>query len=240
MVLFATTGELGAGKTLTLTFLAWHNWFNKRRRIFSNYNLYGFPFTKVNSIPSLEEMSNGFFAGDELWLWLNSWESRTKKSSIVSSILLKSRKRDVVICFTTQGIGQVVKRVRDIVDFVAYPIMSPDNRACKVIIMRGGSSRPSPINQPPLYFNTESVYAMYDTREEILPIDDSKKAVFKETFLNIHENRTFINDYLKKHLGFSDEVRMKSFCNAIQSSINPKNIRSESERKDKVESMSAI
>jgi hypothetical protein len=56
---------IGAGKTLTLAFLAWHNWLNKGRKVFANFNLYGFPFTKVTSIPSIEEMQSGFFAADE-------------------------------------------------------------------------------------------------------------------------------------------------------------------------------
>ena len=143
-------------------------------------------------------------------------------------------------CYTTQGIGQVVKRVRDITDFVAYPIMSPDGRACKVIIMRGGSTRPTPINQPPLYFNTESVYAMYDTREEVQPIEDVDKAVYKEQFLDIYENKTFINDYLVEQLHFNDEDRIRKFCDAIQAAINPDDIRSEKDRKDNKEVMSAI
>lgn len=175
-----------------------------------------------------------------MWLWLDSWQNKSKKVGIISSILLKSRKRGLTICYTTQGIGQVVKRVRDITDFVAYPIMSPDGRACKVIIMRGGSTRPTPINQPPLYFNTESVYAMYDTREEVQPIEDVDKAVYKEQFLNIYENKTFINDYLIDQLHFNDEDRIRKFCDAIQAAINPDDIRSEKDRKDNKEVMSAI
>jgi hypothetical protein len=106
--------------------------------------------------------------------------------------------------------------------------------------MRGGSTRPTPINQPPLYFNCESVYAMYDTREEIQPIEDIDKAVFKEQFLNIYENKTFINDYLIDQLHFNDEDRIRKFCDAIQAAINPDNIRSEKDRKDNKEVMSAI
>jgi hypothetical protein len=63
MVLFAIVGELGAGKTLALTYLAWTNWYKKGRKIYSNYNLYGIPFTKVKSMPDLENMQKGFFAG---------------------------------------------------------------------------------------------------------------------------------------------------------------------------------
>jgi hypothetical protein len=218
--------------------------YRSKRRIFGDIEV-GFvteakkvlcdvPYLVDFAVPAYENyVANGFIVH-------NSWQNKSKKVGMVSSILLKSRKRSLTMAFTTQGIGQVVKRIRDVVDFVAYPIMSPDGRACKVIIMRGGSTRPTPINQPPLYFNCESVYAMYDTREEIQPIEDIDKAVFKEQFLNIYENKTFINDYLIDQLHFNDEDRIRKFCDAIQAAINPDNIRSEKDRKDNKEVMSAI
>jgi hypothetical protein len=60
----AICGELGSGKTLALTFLAWHNWFKKKRIIYANYKLYGIPFYYINSIPDLDKMKEGFFAGE--------------------------------------------------------------------------------------------------------------------------------------------------------------------------------
>ncbi|MFQ6056428.1 MAG: LAGLIDADG family homing endonuclease, partial [Methanosarcinales archaeon] len=60
-----------SGKTLALTYLAWNNWYRKQRRIFANLDLFGFPFTKITSIPELDRMQEGFFAGDELWLWVD-------------------------------------------------------------------------------------------------------------------------------------------------------------------------
>ena len=218
--------------------------YRSKRRIFGDIEV-GFvteakkvlcdvPYLVDFAVPAYENyVANGFIVH-------NSWQNKSKKVGLVSSILLKSRKRSLTISYTTQGIGQVVKRVRDITDFVAYPIMSPDGRACKVIIMRGGSTRPTPINQPPLYFNTESVYAMYDTREEVQPIEDVDKAVYKEQFLDIYENKTFINDYLVEQLHFNDEDRIRKFCDAIQAAINPDDIRSEKDRKDNKEVMSAI
>jgi len=218
--------------------------YRSKRRIFGDIEV-GFvteakkvlcdvPYLVDFAVPAYENyVANGFIVH-------NSWQNKSKKVGLVSSILLKSRKRSLTISYTTQGIGQVVKRVRDITDFVAYPIMSPDGRACKVIIMRGGSTRPTPINQPPLYFNTESVYAMYDTREEVQPIEDVDKAVYKEQFLDIYENKTFINDYLIEQLHFNDEDRIRKFCDAIQAAINPDDIRSEKDRKDNKEVMSAI
>lgn len=65
MVLMAITGNLGAGKTLCLTYLAYRN-LMKGLKIFSNYQL-EFPFEFVSNVKTLDKMQNGFFAGDELW-----------------------------------------------------------------------------------------------------------------------------------------------------------------------------
>jgi len=76
MVLIAFVGELGAGKTLALTYLAWRN-YNKGQTIYANYHL-GFPFKLIDSPEKIEEMREGFFAGDELWNWCDCVSDDTK------------------------------------------------------------------------------------------------------------------------------------------------------------------
>jgi len=76
MVLIAFVGELGAGKTLALTYLAWRN-YNKGQTIYANYHL-GFPFKFIDSPEKIEEMREGFFAGDELWNWCDCVSDDTK------------------------------------------------------------------------------------------------------------------------------------------------------------------
>jgi len=65
MVLMAIVGNLGAGKTLALTYLAWRN-MGKGLKIYSNYNL-KFPYIPIKNVNDVLGMSEGFFAGDELW-----------------------------------------------------------------------------------------------------------------------------------------------------------------------------
>jgi len=77
MVLIAITGELGVGKTLTLAFLCWNNWYYKKREIYTNFTLYGIPHIKITRLHDFfklipikateEEILSGkekFFAGD--------------------------------------------------------------------------------------------------------------------------------------------------------------------------------
>ena len=128
---------------------------------------------------------------------------------------------------------QVTPRIRNITDFIAMPVMAADESACKIIIMQGGSSRPTPINTPPLYFNTKFFYAMYNTREEIEMLSD-KKVGYEETFLDVKQNPAFINDYLVKQKVVPQHKILK-YCEMIQASLNPDNIRSEKQRKKKEE-----
>lgn len=61
MVLFCFTGELGAGKTLSMTFLAWKNWFYRRKPIFANYHLFKIPYIWVDSTEKMDLMHEGVF-----------------------------------------------------------------------------------------------------------------------------------------------------------------------------------
>jgi hypothetical protein len=237
MVLFAIVGELGSGKTLGLTYLIWTNWFKKHRRIFSNYNIFGIPYTKVTTIPALESMQSGFFAGDELWTWIDSWAGKSEKQKVISSILLKSRKRDITICYTTQTIQQINKRIRDVTDFVAYPIMSPDGTYARLEIFRGPKPSFGSYINPPRYFNAEPVYAMFNTYEEIKPIDEDTTRQ-EEMFNDIEMNPAWLKFLHEKKL--MDDAHALRYSRAIQKLINPDNVKTEAERADKVEEYSTL
>jgi len=237
MVLFCIVGELGAGKTLALSYLAWNNWFKKGRRVFSNYEFFGFPYTKVKSLPDLDNMKSGFFAGDELWTWLDSWEGKDEKKRMISSILLKSRKRDITIAYTTQTLQQIVKRIRDVTDFIAYPIMSPDETYCRLEIFRGPKVSPATRINPARYFNVQPVIAMYNTYEEIQPIE--KDGISEEMFSHIEQNPAW-HRYCRQKLGITSEAKIKSMAKSIESSINPFGYKSESERKHVVQDFGAL
>jgi hypothetical protein len=57
-------GELGAGKTLGLTYMVLRN-YHKGRKIYANYALKSIPYTPVTNPEQIETMNDGFFAGDE-------------------------------------------------------------------------------------------------------------------------------------------------------------------------------
>ena len=84
MVLVCITGELGVGKTLTLAYLVWNNWYFKGREIYTNFTVYGIPFVKIKYLNDLfkvipeevteEEILHGTEKAllfDELWRLLS-------------------------------------------------------------------------------------------------------------------------------------------------------------------------
>lgn len=170
-------------------------------------------------------MQEGFFAGDELWLWVDSWASKSTKSNIISQILLKSRKRDITIAYTTQGISQINKRIRDISDFIAYPLISLDNSYCRLEVFRGPQPSITSRIKPSLYFNCEPVYALFNTYEEIRGnIENNEEEEFKEIFLPVSQNLAF-RKYLMKEKGLVSEVQIEKYCEKIERMLNPDGIK---------------
>lgn len=175
MVLVAIVGELGAGKTLGLTHVLKKR-YDEGKTIYANYHLNNDVFDNyeyVESTDQINEMREGVFGGDELWLWLDSRESARGKNKFISSILIKSRKRDIDILYTTQNFMQIDIRIRRVTDFVIEPILTKNELVCKLFYYKmqnylAGSTRPIKI----LKFYTPPVWKMYDTKEEVKGLED--------------------------------------------------------------------
>jgi len=165
MVLMAIVGSLGSGKTLALTYLAYRN-LMKGLKIYANYHL-KFPHEYVSTVKQLDKMKNGFFAGDELWSWLDSRVSTSKRNRAINKILLSSRKRGIHFAYTTQSFNQTDIRIRKITDFIAIPYLNADNSWCRLVIY----------NNPTLdvlrafKFRTAKYFNFYDTSEEVTMLE---------------------------------------------------------------------
>jgi hypothetical protein len=166
MVLMAICGNLGAGKTLSLTYLAWRN-YRKGLKIYSNYEL-SFPYEPINNINDVLNMNDGFFAGDELWHWLDSRASMSKKNSVIGNFLLTSRKRGVNFAFTAQSFGQIDIRIRRVCDFLALPQMNANETVCRLIIFTYPSLTPIRTYK----FRTAPIFDLYNTNEVIDSLPD--------------------------------------------------------------------
>jgi hypothetical protein len=165
-VLFGIVGELGAGKTLSLTFFGFKNWFFRKHKIFSNYHLYKIPYYYIQAVKQFDFARDGVVLADEMWRIADSRLSLKSRNRFVSDILGRSRKRHLHYIFTTQIVEQLDKRIRKVMDFTAYPMLNLDKTICKVSFFRTGFPKESNFMKVS-YFKTPVIFECYNTDEEV-------------------------------------------------------------------------
>jgi len=204
-MLVAILGNLGKGKTLTLTYLGWNNFFIKRKKIYSNYDLYGIPYTKITTIGSLESLmpledenvlnkQEVVFLGDELWRWISArtiGKGAKAMKDLIDRILLGSRKAFVTVIYTTQNLAQVDPWVRRTTDLFIYPILY--NGILNIYFLSNPVSNPT-LQQlykystdKPLRVLAEPFYAMFNTYQRVPPLQDGYDDMV-ERVVNIRKN----------------------------------------------------
>lgn len=231
-MLVGITGSLGKGKTLTLAYLAWNNYFFFGRKIYSNITLYGIPFTKITTVKGLEyiipldfdtkKILSGeeyTFIADELWRWVSSrmiGKGQKVKQDLINRILLASRKAFVTIIYTAQSSSQIDKWIKEITDIWIYPLLTnqtlttfwlsePVNNPTYEKLMRASIKDPVTIRAVPFF-------ALYNTYERVKMIDEEEDTL-EEEYHDIKENIAF-----KKYCidnGMSEEQYLK-FCEKIK------------------------
>jgi len=179
----------------------------KPRRVYSNIMLYDIEFYKLNTISEFNWARNGIVLLDEIWsVGLDSRLSRRKKSIITANILGKSRKRGLTVLFTAQTMSQLDRRIREVLDFIAYPVMNSDGSICRLFIWRGNKPAGKPLKV--LRFYTEEYYKYYNSREEVPElIDDTDENGLSEKepelmFVPSSQNPAWIEYQLSKKYGF--------------------------------------
>jgi hypothetical protein len=188
MVLFLIVGELGRGKTLSLTSLCWNHWFHRKEKIFSNYHLFGIPYYHIKGVNQIDQCKDGFLALDEIWRIMDAYSSRSYKTRVTADILARSRKRDLTYCMTAQVMSSLAPRIRQVIDFTAYPKMNEAETLLKLIIFKGNKGIAQNYIKA-LYFKTEDIYRLYDTKEEIdmeEQVEEYIRPVFQESYNREH------------------------------------------------------
>jgi hypothetical protein len=120
----------------------------------------------------IDDIRSGIFLIDELWLYADSRLSGSARNKFVSKVLLKSRKRDLDILYTTQSLGQVDVRIRRISDFICIPTFNEASGKCVIRMY----THPSGYLLKVLKFDGRKIFPLYDTSEEIdLPDMEKEK-----------------------------------------------------------------
>jgi hypothetical protein len=230
-MLVAILGNLGKGKTLTLTYLGWNNFFIGRKKIYSNYDLYGVPYTRITTIGSLESLmpledenilnkQEVVFLGDELWRWVSArtiGKGAKALKDLIDRILLGSRKAFVTVIYTTQNLAQVDPWVRRTTDLFIYPILH--NGILNIYFLSNPVSNPT-LEQlykystdKPLRVLAEPFYAMFNTYQRVPPLQEGYDDMV-ERVVNIRKNPA-----LQRYIFIDkqkDEEYFEKYCQHIE------------------------
>jgi len=110
-------GGMGSGKTLVMTKLLYDEC-QAKKNVFTNYDL-NFKHEIIsqddilNYSDSKTELFNCAIGLDEIYLYIDSRQSGTKRNRIYSYFMLQTNKRDVNLYYTAQNWHTVEKRFRD-------------------------------------------------------------------------------------------------------------------------------
>jgi len=181
MAVFGIVGTIGSGKTLLMTFFALLQHI-QGTQIYANYKIIGVNSLSVESIEDIlnvDKRAHKIVLLDELWLTADSRNSMSNMAQFCAKSVLQSRKVKSDVYYTTQHLGQIDKRIRDITSLVYLPeiVGYYDN---KPVAMNVNICKPNLYGELsiikkfsiPLMYGDKFVCDLYDTSEIVEEMDN--------------------------------------------------------------------
>ncbi len=184
-MIIVIVGELGRGKTLTMTYLLLKDKVLRNRTIYTNYKCI-FADRILYFPKELLEVKNGSVGLDEGWLWIHSRASHSMQNKVINHILLASRKLDLDIYITSQSFKQLDAWVRRITDVVILPTFINENK-CYIDYYN-----PDMIFIKREKFCPKPIFNLYNTKE-IIP----QVSIFK--IIKLIENDNEVINIIKEY-----------------------------------------
>lgn len=154
-------GKMGSGKTLSMSILAEYLSKATGAPLHANYGLQGAAL--IESLNEVNDITGGILCLDELWL---SMDSRAWKDNIrVSHWVNQTRKKKVIVFYTTQHIRQMELRVRNATDILIVAERKPEGHWLTFIDYQYRQIGKRFLIQDPVRF-----YPLYDTYEVLKPL----------------------------------------------------------------------
>ena len=113
-------GERGSGKTLFMTYLAYH-YAKQGKKIVANYHLFGIPYTymKVREIAEMKlTIKDSIVFIDEGQEGADSYSFLRKSTQKLTKFATQIRKLKITMYYSTQVFGQIAKRLRDQTNYI--------------------------------------------------------------------------------------------------------------------------
>jgi len=160
-MLIGIMGKMGSGKTLSMSILASFLHYATHAPLFANYHLENAQI--INQKRDIWDMQDGIFCFDEIWLTLDSrlWKDNTFLTRWVN----QTRKKKMIVFYTTQHIRQVELRVRNATDVLIFC-----ERKNSGIWLSFIDWQYQTLGKKFLISKPSRFYSLYDTYEVLQPI----------------------------------------------------------------------
>lgn len=162
-MLVGIMGKMGSGKTLSMSILASYLSKKFNTPLYSNYGLKG--AKRITSLSELWKIDSAIFCFDEMWLTMDArlW----KNNVFLSRWINQTRKKKMIIFYTTQHIRQIELRVRNATDILIYCQKEKDGHQLQFIDFQYQQ-----MGNRYLLSNPARFYYLYDTYEVLQPLKD--------------------------------------------------------------------
>lgn len=160
-MLIGIMGKMGTGKTLSMSILGVYLHLTTGVPLLANYGLkYS---QKISSLADLWRMDTAIFCFDELWLTMDSrlWKDNVQLTRWIN----QTRKKKLLVFYTTQHISQVEMRVRKATDILIFTEKLPSGNWLNFIDYQYNN-----LGRRFLLPEPERFYKLYDTYEVLQPI----------------------------------------------------------------------
>lgn len=168
-MLVGIMGKMGSGKTLSMSILAEYLATRTNSKIYANYDL-KMPIhaTPVESLNDITKKENSIFCFDEMWLSMDArqWKDNVRLTQWVN----QTRKKKMIVFYTTQHIKQIEMRARNATDILIYCEKKPEGIWLTFIDWAYGS-----IGKRFLLTDTKRFFCLYNTYEVLKPLQWERK-----------------------------------------------------------------
>lgn len=174
MPIIGIEGGISQGKSVALTYFGLEEHVNLGKHIFSNFRLYGVPYTLLTFDDLLEmaeskvELENAVILIDEAHIWFDSRASASKLNRTFSYFVLQTGKQDINLYWASQDAGQVDPRLRKRTDIAIVVRAAPRNQhVLRCVEMSTGKTYSFCVNGPDVwsFYRTKEVISLHRTKK---------------------------------------------------------------------------
>lgn len=167
-------GSRGRGKTLSMVKDA-YNFYCRGYRVVSNFNMKFGEHISNEEILELNKESELFdcvLVLDEVQIFFDSRNFKQKRHMDFSNFIQQIRKRNINILCTAQYSNTIELRLRQHIDYVAYPRYIKELEVCEVLYfdltLLEDDLDPRNLEPVRIIYNCKEVFPLYDTKEMLI------------------------------------------------------------------------